>query len=55
VIGFAIGAGQSGGSAIHVYVRSSDAAATVGAAARDLLAPAPIEVITMSPPAAQED
>lgn len=53
VVGYAIGADTSGAPAIHVYVESEAAAEEAGAKARTLLAPAPVEVITMSPPEAE--
>lgn len=53
VVGYAIGAGSSGEPAIHVYVESEAAAEQSGSGARALLAPAPVEVITMSTPEAE--
>jgi hypothetical protein len=54
VVGYAIGVASSGEPAIHVYVESEAAAERSTARARALLAPAPVEVITMSPPEAEE-
>jgi hypothetical protein len=53
VVGYAIGADSSGEPAIHVYVESEAAAEQSAASAQALLAPAPVEVITMSPPEAE--
>ncbi len=53
VVGYAIGAGGSGEPVIHVYVESEAAAEHSGAKARALLAPAPVEVIRISPPEAE--
>ena len=53
VVGYAIGADSSGEPVIHVYVESEATAEQSGARARALLAPAPVEVITMSPPEAE--
>lgn len=53
IVGYAIGAGSSGEPAIHVYVDSEEASERSGPAARELLAPAPVEVIGMSPPKAE--
>ncbi|MGH9231116.1 MAG: hypothetical protein ACRD07_20710 [Acidimicrobiales bacterium] len=53
VVGYAVGTSSSGAPVIHVYVESEAAAEQSGAGARALLAPAPVEVFTMSPPKAE--